>query len=207
MELDQGRIQPDSCWSRVGHGRPRCRTSGGAADGAASTVLPAGRSLAAWAATPGSADGIFVNPADRPEGPGGQSCAVAATRSRRLRSSRTGEPAAAEGHGIRERRPFIQPAWEHAGNKAIPHKANRDNKTVRSPQSIHEGNGGTRMDSRMGMTGGAVMARKFRLRRPHAADNNDRDENCTRRPDARRAFRVLTGRAANGSGKPHEGMR
>lgn len=206
MELDQRRIQPDSCWSRAGYSRPRRRTSGGAG-GAASTVLPAGRSLAAWAALPGSADGIFVNPAGRPEGPGRQSCTAAATRSRRLRNSRLGESAAAEGHGVRDDRPMIQTAWEHAGKKAIPPIENHGKKTVRSPQSIHPGNGGARDDGRMGVSSGAVMARQLRLHRCYATDDNDRDENCTRRPDARRASRVLTGRAANGSGKPHEGMR
>jgi hypothetical protein len=206
VELDQRRIPTDSRWSRAGQGRPRRRTSGGAAGGAATTVMPAGRSLAARAASPGSADGILVNPAGRPEGPGGQSCTVAAMRSRRLRYSRPGESAAAEGHGIRECRPFIQPAWEHAGIEAIPLKKNCDNKGVRSPQSIQPGNSGARDDRRMSVAG-AVMARQFGLRRSHATDDDDRDENCTRRPDARRAFRVLTRRAANGSGKPHEGVR
>jgi len=206
VELDQRGIPTDSRWSRAGQGRPRRRTSGGAAGEAASTVMPAGRSLAARAASPGSADGIFVNPAGRPEGPDGQSCTVAAMRSRRQRCSRPGEPAAAEGHGIRKCRSFIQPARKDAGKKAIPLRENRANQAERDPQSIHPGDGGTRDDSRV-RVGSAVMARQFSLGGAHATDYDDRDENCARRPDTRRAFRVLTGRAANGSGKPHEGMR
>lgn len=51
---------------------------------------PAASSLVIRAGRAKPADGIFVNPADRPVGPGGQSCAVAAPIRKQLLAGRPG---------------------------------------------------------------------------------------------------------------------
>jgi hypothetical protein len=72
----------------------------------------AGSSLATCAVRAKPAGGIFVNPADRPEGPGGQSCAVAAPTRRQLLA---GRPAADGSH--RKCRQLIPRERERVGTR------------------------------------------------------------------------------------------
>jgi hypothetical protein len=200
----QRRIQPDSRWRMAGQGRRRSCTSDWAPGGVAATLLPTRRSRAAGTAGPGAADGILANPAGRPEGPGGHSPAAAAMRSRRLRSSRSDEPAAV--HSVQKCRPLIPPARGASGNEAIPLRDIRSENDGSGPRSIHMRNCGVRDESGVSVTGVGVI-QHCRRHRSDADENDGRNKNCAHHPDARPAGGVLARGQPNGPANLRESVR
>jgi hypothetical protein len=204
VDLYQGRIPPGSHWRMASRSRLRSRVSGRAPGGVVAVSLPARRSRAGRAAGPGSAGGIFANPAGRPEGPGRHSCAAAA-RSRQPHGSSPGKQAA-EGNSPRGARPLIRPARDHFGNDAFPLKEIRNENPARGPRSIHMWHCGMRDDGGVIMTGAGVT-RQGRRQRPDTAENYSRNKNGAHRPDARRAGGVLARGQPDWSANPREGVR
>jgi hypothetical protein len=200
----QGRIPPGSHWRMASLGRLRSRVSGRAPGGVVAVRLPAWRSRAARAPGPGSAGGIFANPAGRPEGPGSHSRADAALRSRQPHGSPAGEQAAG-GNSTRRCRPLIRPARDHSGNGAIPLKEIRNENPARGPRSIHMRYCGVRDDGGVIMTGAGVT-QQGRRQRPGAAENDSRNKNGAHRPDARLAGGVLARGQPDWSANPREGV-
>jgi hypothetical protein len=92
----------------------------------------AASSLATCAVRAKPADGIFVNPADRPEGPGGQSCAVAAPTRKQLLA---GRPAADCSH--RKCRQLIP--RERAGTTPCRERRSGDIHSERGPGLLPPG--------------------------------------------------------------------